>query len=54
LAGFKGILPIALLVLSAKLFEEIAVRLRQPPIFGYIIAGIIVGLAVLVLVAACR
>jgi hypothetical protein len=54
LAGFKGILYIALLVLSAKLFEEIAVRLRQPPIFGYLIAGIVVGLAVLELVAACR
>ncbi len=34
LAGFKGILHIAFLVLSAKLFEEIAVRLRRPPIFG--------------------
>jgi len=54
LAGFKGILDIALLVLSDKLFEEIAVRLRQPPIFGYLIAGIVVGLAVLALVAACR
>jgi Kef-type K+ transport system membrane component KefB len=54
LAGFKGILDIALLVLSDKLFEEIAIRLRQPPIFGYLIAGIVVGLAVLALVAACR
>lgn len=34
MAGFKGILDIAFLVLSAKLFEEIAVRLRQPPIVG--------------------
>jgi Kef-type K+ transport system membrane component KefB len=47
LAGFKDILDIALLVLSAKLFEEIAVRLTQPPIFGYLIAGIVVGLAFL-------
>lgn len=54
MAGFKGILDIALLVVSAKLFEEIAVMLRQPPIFGYLIAGIVVGLAVLALVAACR
>ncbi len=54
MTGFKGVLDIALLVLSAKLFEEIAVRLRQPPIFGYLIAGIVVGLAILALVAACR
>ena len=54
MAGFKGILHIALLVLSAKLFEEKAFRLRQPPIFGYIIAGIVVGLTVLALFAACR
>ena len=50
MAGFKGILHIALLVLSAKLFEEIAVvRLRQPLIFGYIIAGMVVALALLAL-----
>jgi Kef-type K+ transport system membrane component KefB len=54
LAGFKGILHIAVLLLSAKLFEEIAVRLTQLPIVGYIIAGIVVGLALLALVAACR
>jgi Kef-type K+ transport system membrane component KefB len=47
LAGFEGILYISLLILFAKLFEEVAVRLRQPPIVGYIIAGIIVGPALL-------
>jgi Kef-type K+ transport system membrane component KefB len=47
LAGFEGILYISLLILSAKLFEEVAVRLRQPPIVGYIIAGIVVGPALL-------
>ncbi len=47
MAGFEGILYISLLILFAKLFEEVAVRLRQPPIVGYIIAGIIVGPALL-------
>jgi hypothetical protein len=42
LAGFKGVLHIALLVPSAKLFKEIAVTLRQLPIVAYIIAGIVV------------
>jgi Kef-type K+ transport system membrane component KefB len=42
LAGFKGVLHIALLLPSAKLFKEIAVTLRQLPIVGYIIAGIVV------------
>jgi Kef-type K+ transport system membrane component KefB len=45
--AFEGILYIALLILFAKLFEEVAVRLRQPPIVGYIIAGIVLGPAVL-------
>jgi Kef-type K+ transport system membrane component KefB len=47
LAGFEGILYISLLILFAKLFEEVAVRLHQPPIVGYIIAGIVLGPAVL-------
>lgn len=47
MAGFEGILYISLLILFAKLFEEVAVRLRQPPIVGYIIAGIVVGPALL-------
>lgn len=47
MAGFEGILYISLLILFAKLFEEVAVRLKQPPIVGYIIAGIIVGPALL-------
>lgn len=47
MAGFEGILYLALLVLFAKLFEEVAVRLRQPPIVGYILAGIVVGPALL-------
>jgi Kef-type K+ transport system membrane component KefB len=50
LAGFEGILYISLLILFAKLFEEVAVRLRQPPIVGYIIAGIVLGPAVFSLV----
>ena len=47
MAGFEGILYISLLIIFAKLFEEAAVRLRQPPIVGYIIAGIVLGPAVL-------
>jgi Na+:H+ antiporter len=47
LAGFEGILYISLLILFAKLFEEVAVRLKQPPIVGYIIAGIVIGPALL-------
>lgn len=47
MAGFEGILYISLLILFAKLFEEVAVRLRQPPIVGYIIAGIVLGPAIL-------
>ena len=50
MAGFEGILYISLLILFAKLFEEVAVRLRQPPIVGYIIAGIVIGPAALALV----
>jgi len=50
LAGVEGILYISLLILFAKLFEEVAVRLRQPPIVGYIIAGIVIGPAALALV----
>lgn len=50
MAGFEGILYISLLILFAKLFEEVAVRLRQPPIVGYIIAGIVLGPAVFSLV----
>lgn len=47
MAGFEGILYISLLIIFAKLFEEIAVRLKQPPIVGYIVAGIVLGPAVL-------
>jgi Kef-type K+ transport system membrane component KefB len=47
LAGFEGILYLALLILFAKLFEELAVRLRQPPIIGYVLAGILLGPALL-------
>lgn len=47
MAGFEGILYISLLILFSKLFEEVAVRLKQPPIVGYIIAGIVVGPALL-------
>ena len=47
MATFEGILYIALLIIFAKLFEEVMVRIKQPPIIGYIIAGIILGPAVL-------
>lgn len=47
MAGFEGILYLALLILFAKLFEEVAVRLRQPPIIGYVVAGILLGPALL-------
>lgn len=47
MASFEGILYLALLILFAKLFEELAVRLRQPPIIGYVLAGILLGPALL-------
>lgn len=47
MASFEGILYLALLILFAKLFEEVAVRLRQPPIMGYVMAGILLGPALL-------
>jgi Kef-type K+ transport system membrane component KefB len=47
MATFEGILYIALLIIFAKLFEELMVRIKQPPIIGYIAAGIILGPAVL-------
>lgn len=37
------ILYLAVLVLSAKIFEEIMVKIKQPPILGNVLAGIIVG-----------
>lgn len=37
------ILYLGVLVLSAKIFEEIMIRIKQPPIIGNVIAGIIVG-----------
>ena len=47
MAGFEGIHYISLSILFAKLFEEVAVRLSQPHIVGNIIAGIVVGPALL-------
>ncbi len=41
---------IALLLLLAKVFEEVCQRLKQPSILGYIIAGILLGPSVLDLV----
>jgi Kef-type K+ transport system membrane component KefB len=41
---------IALLLLLAKVFEEVCQRLKQPSILGYIIAGILLGPSVLSLV----
>ena len=37
------ILYLGVLILSAKVFEEIMVRIKQPPIIGNVIAGIVVG-----------
>ncbi|MFQ5940385.1 MAG: cation:proton antiporter [Nitrososphaerales archaeon] len=44
------ILYLAVLVLSAKIFEEIMLKIKQPPILGHVLAGIIVGPAVFSLV----
>lgn len=40
---FLPILYLGVLILSAKVFEEIMIRIKQPPIIGNVIAGIIVG-----------
>lgn len=37
------ILYLGILILSAKVFEEIMIRIKQPPIIGNVLAGIIVG-----------
>ncbi|MGI0018649.1 MAG: cation:proton antiporter [Nitrosotalea sp.] len=37
------ILYLGVLILSAKVFEEIMIRIKQPPIIGNVIAGIVVG-----------
>lgn len=44
------ILYLAILVLAAKISEEIMVRIKQPPILGNVLAGIIVGPTVFALV----
>lgn len=41
------ILQIALLLLAARLFGELALRLGQPPVIGQLLAGIILGHSVL-------
>ncbi|MGI0061658.1 MAG: cation:proton antiporter [Nitrosotalea sp.] len=40
---FLSLLYLGILILSAKVFEEIMIRIKQPPIIGNVIAGIIVG-----------
>ncbi|MCQ5377449.1 MAG: cation:proton antiporter [Candidatus Methanomethylicia archaeon] len=40
---YADLLYIALLILSAKLAEEVCNRLRQPSILGYILVGILLG-----------
>ncbi|MFQ5969740.1 MAG: cation:proton antiporter [Nitrososphaerales archaeon] len=45
-----AILYLAVLVLSAKAFEEVMVKIKQPPILGNVLAGIIVGPALLSIV----
>ncbi|MBI2127167.1 MAG: cation:proton antiporter, partial [Thaumarchaeota archaeon] len=37
------ILYLALLILLAKLFEEVAARFRQPSLLGYVLAGLVLG-----------
>jgi Kef-type K+ transport system membrane component KefB/predicted transcriptional regulator len=46
----EAILEIALLILLAKLLEEVAVRLRQPPLLGDVVAGLLLGPVVFSLV----
>lgn len=47
MSGFDGILYLSLLIFFAKLFEEIAVRFKLPQIIGYVMAGIVLGPAIL-------
>ncbi|MBI2867656.1 MAG: cation:proton antiporter [Chloroflexi bacterium] len=42
----EAILGIALLILAAKVLEEVATRLRQPPLVGDVLAGLLLGPAV--------
>ncbi|MGQ4833759.1 MAG: cation:proton antiporter [Candidatus Asgardarchaeia archaeon] len=46
----EDFLYLSILILSAKIFEEISIRLKQPSIVGDVIAGIILGPAILNLV----
>jgi len=46
----EAILFLAVLVLSAKIFGELMHRINQPPIIGNVLAGIVVGPAMLAIV----
>lgn len=39
----EAILSLALLILLAKVLEEVATRLRQPPLLGDVLAGLLLG-----------
>lgn len=47
---FEEILYLGILILSAKIFEEIMRRIKQPPLIGNVLAGIVVGPALLSIV----
>ena len=47
---FEAILFLGALILSAKFLGEVFVRIKQPSIIGNVLAGIIIGPAVLALV----
>lgn len=48
--GFEAILYIGLLIGASKLFGELMVRIKQPSILGNVLAGVIIGPALLSLV----
>lgn len=48
---FEAVLYLALLVLSARLLEELMLRIKQSQILGDVLAGLIVGPAILDIVA---
>lgn len=47
---FEAILFLSVLVISAKLFGELMHRINQPTIIGYVLAGIVIGPAMLAIV----
>jgi len=39
----EDILAIALLIFLAKMLEDVLIRLKQPPLLGWVISGILLG-----------